>query len=95
VYTDDDAFAGHSASEVFAAATPVFTELIAASDVVIGETLICHGLGLLIALHQPCRASIGTSISPSYWHIAALVTSCTPQTHRSRADAAVTGRDAG
>ena len=36
VYADDAAFADHGASEVHAAATPVFTELIAAADVLIG-----------------------------------------------------------
>lgn len=45
VYADDDAFAAHSASDVHAAASPVFTELIAAADVVIGETLMAKGLG--------------------------------------------------
>jgi len=45
VYADDDAFAAHRASEVHAAASPVFTELIAASDVTIGETLMAKGLG--------------------------------------------------
>ena len=45
VYADGDAFAAHSASEVHAAASPVFIELIAASDVIIGETLMAKGLG--------------------------------------------------
>jgi (4S)-4-hydroxy-5-phosphonooxypentane-2,3-dione isomerase len=45
VYADDDAFAAHRASEVHAAASPVFTELIAASDVIIGEKLLATGLG--------------------------------------------------
>ncbi len=44
-YADDDAFAAHSASEVHAAASPVFTELIAAADVTIGETLMAKGPG--------------------------------------------------
>jgi len=44
VYVDDDAFAAHRASEAHAAASPVFTELIAASDFVIGETLVAKGL---------------------------------------------------
>ena len=44
VYADDAAFAAHSASEVHAAASPVFTELISASDVIIGETLMAKGL---------------------------------------------------
>ena len=45
VYADDTAFAAHSASELHAAASPVFTELIAAADVLIGQTLIATGLG--------------------------------------------------
>ena len=45
VYADDTAFAAHSASEVHAAATPLFTELIARSDVMIGETVMAKGLG--------------------------------------------------
>ena len=45
VYADDAAFAAHSSSEVHAAASGVFTELIAAADVMIGETLIAKGLG--------------------------------------------------
>lgn len=45
VYADDDAFAAHTASEVHAAASSVFTELIAAADVIIGETLMAKGLG--------------------------------------------------
>ena len=44
VYADHDAFAAYSASEVHAAASPVFTELIAAADVIIGETLMAKGL---------------------------------------------------
>jgi len=44
VYADDDALAAHGASAVHAAASPVFTELIAASDVMIGETLLAKGL---------------------------------------------------
>lgn len=44
VYADDAAFAAHTASEVHAAAAPVFTELIAASDVLTGETLMAQGL---------------------------------------------------
>jgi hypothetical protein len=35
---------------VHAAASPVFTELIAAADVLIGETLIAAGLGGQLAL---------------------------------------------
>jgi autoinducer 2-degrading protein len=45
IYADEDAFAAHSASEAHAAASPVFTELIAAFDVTIGETLMAKGLG--------------------------------------------------
>ena len=45
VYADEDAFAAHTASEVHAAASAVFTELIAASDVIIGETLMAKGVG--------------------------------------------------
>jgi (4S)-4-hydroxy-5-phosphonooxypentane-2,3-dione isomerase len=44
VYADEDAFAAHRTSEVHAAASPVFTELIAAADVIIGETLMAKGL---------------------------------------------------
>ena len=45
VYADDAAFAAHRASDVHAAAEPVFTELIAAADFMIGETLMAKGLG--------------------------------------------------
>lgn len=45
VHADNAAFAAHSSSEVHAAAAPVFTELIAAADVIIGETLMAKGLG--------------------------------------------------
>ena len=45
VYADDAAFAAHSASDVHAAAAPVFTELIAAADVMVGETVMAKGLG--------------------------------------------------
>ena len=34
----------HSTSEVHAAASPVFAELIAAADVITGETLMAKGL---------------------------------------------------
>jgi quinol monooxygenase YgiN len=44
VYADEEAFAAHSASEVNAAASPVFTGLIAAADVLIGGTLMAKGL---------------------------------------------------
>jgi autoinducer 2-degrading protein len=45
VYADPGAFTTHSASDVHADASPVFTELIAASDVMVGETLMAKGLG--------------------------------------------------
>ena len=45
VYADDAAFTAHSASDVPAAASPVFAELIAGADVLVGETLIATGLG--------------------------------------------------
>jgi (4S)-4-hydroxy-5-phosphonooxypentane-2,3-dione isomerase len=45
VYADDNAFAAHRASDAHAAAAPAFTELIAAADVMIGETLMAKGLG--------------------------------------------------
>ena len=45
VYADEAAFAAHGASEVHAAATPIFGELIAASDFVVGETVMAKGLG--------------------------------------------------
>jgi len=44
VYADDAAFAAHSTSEAHAAAAPAFTDLIAASDILIGETLLAKGL---------------------------------------------------
>jgi hypothetical protein len=46
VYAGEEAFAVHSASKAHAAASPVFTELIAASDVIIGETVMANGLEL-------------------------------------------------
>lgn len=45
IYADDAAFAAHGASDVHAAAAPVFTELIARADVMFGETLMAKGLG--------------------------------------------------
>jgi autoinducer 2-degrading protein len=45
VYADDAAFAAHRATEVHAAAAPVFTELIAGADVIVGETVMAKGLG--------------------------------------------------
>jgi (4S)-4-hydroxy-5-phosphonooxypentane-2,3-dione isomerase len=44
-YADDAAFAAHRASELHAAVAPVFADLIAEADVVIGETLMAKGLG--------------------------------------------------
>jgi len=44
VYADEAAFEVHRASKVHAAATPVFEELIAESDFIIGETLLAKGL---------------------------------------------------
>ena len=44
VYADDDAFTAHAASDVHTAATPAFTEFIAAADVIVGETLMAKGL---------------------------------------------------
>jgi quinol monooxygenase YgiN len=44
IYADDAAFAAHRASDTHAA-TPVFTELIARADVMLGETLMAKGLG--------------------------------------------------
>jgi hypothetical protein len=41
----EEAFAARGTSEVHAAASSVFTELIAAADVIIGETLMATGLG--------------------------------------------------
>lgn len=45
IYADGAALTAHSSSGVHAAASPVFAELIAASDVLIGETLAAKGLG--------------------------------------------------
>jgi len=44
IYADDAAFTAHGASDVHAAAAPVFTELIAGADVIIGETLMAKGI---------------------------------------------------
>jgi (4S)-4-hydroxy-5-phosphonooxypentane-2,3-dione isomerase len=44
VYADEAAFEAHGASEVQAAATPVFTELIVESEVIVGEALMGKGL---------------------------------------------------
>ena len=45
IYADDAGFAAHRATEVHAAAEPVFTDLIAVADVTIGETVMATGLG--------------------------------------------------
>jgi (4S)-4-hydroxy-5-phosphonooxypentane-2,3-dione isomerase len=44
IYANEAAFAAHRATEVHAAAEPVFTDLIAAADVTIGETVMATGL---------------------------------------------------
>ena len=44
IYADDAAFAAHRSNEVHAAVSATFTDLIAASNVLIGETLIAKGL---------------------------------------------------
>ncbi len=44
LYADEAAFAVHGSSEVHAAATPVFTEVIADADVIVGEALMGKGL---------------------------------------------------
>jgi quinol monooxygenase YgiN len=43
LYADDAAFALHSSSEAHAAATPVFTEVIADADVMVGEAVMGKG----------------------------------------------------
>jgi (4S)-4-hydroxy-5-phosphonooxypentane-2,3-dione isomerase len=43
IYADEAAFAAHAGSEVHAAATPVFTELIAEADVIKGELVMGKG----------------------------------------------------
>jgi quinol monooxygenase YgiN len=53
IYAGDAAFAAHRATEVHAAAEPVFTDLIAAADVTIGETVMATGLGVR---HGNCAA---------------------------------------
>jgi quinol monooxygenase YgiN len=45
IYADDAAFAAHGASDIHTAAAPVFAELIARADVMIGETLMAKGPG--------------------------------------------------
>jgi quinol monooxygenase YgiN len=44
IYADEAAFAAHRATGVHAVAESVFTELIAAADVTIGETVMATGL---------------------------------------------------
>jgi quinol monooxygenase YgiN len=44
IYAGDAAFAAHHATGAHAAAEPAFTELIAAADVTIGETVMATGL---------------------------------------------------
>ena len=44
IYADDAAFAAHGASDVHAAAAPVFTGLIAGADIIMGETVMATGL---------------------------------------------------
>ena len=43
LYADEAAFELHSSSDVHAAATPVFTELIAEADVTVGEAVMGKG----------------------------------------------------
>jgi autoinducer 2-degrading protein len=43
LYADDDAFAAHRGSEAMAAATPTLGELIAESELIIGEPLSAKG----------------------------------------------------
>jgi len=44
LYTDGDAFAAHSGSDAMAAAGPVLGELIAESELIVGEALYGKGL---------------------------------------------------
>src|SRR5947208_7352029 len=44
IYADEAAFAVHGSSEVHAAATPVFIELIDDADVLVGEYLMGKGI---------------------------------------------------
>jgi quinol monooxygenase YgiN len=44
IYADEAAFAVHGGSEVHAAATPVFADLIDDADVFVGEYLIGKGI---------------------------------------------------
>jgi (4S)-4-hydroxy-5-phosphonooxypentane-2,3-dione isomerase len=45
LYADEVAFEVHGASDVHAAATPVFSELIEDADVIVGEAVMGKGLG--------------------------------------------------
>jgi quinol monooxygenase YgiN len=44
LYADDDAFAAHRGSDAMAAATPALGELIAESELIIGEPVSAKGL---------------------------------------------------
>jgi autoinducer 2-degrading protein len=44
LYADDDAFAAHRGSDAMAAATPTLGELIAESELIIGEPLSAKGV---------------------------------------------------
>jgi autoinducer 2-degrading protein len=44
IYTDDDAFAAHRASEAMAAATPALAEFIADAELIIGEPVSAKGV---------------------------------------------------
>jgi quinol monooxygenase YgiN len=44
LYTDDDAFAAHGASDAMAQAAPAFGSLIADSELILGEPVLAKGL---------------------------------------------------
>jgi quinol monooxygenase YgiN len=44
IYADEAAFALHGSSDVHAAATPIFADLIDAADVIVGEYVIGKGV---------------------------------------------------
>lgn len=44
IYADESAFSTHVKSDAHAAAAPIFTELIAQSELMIGETVMAAGL---------------------------------------------------
>jgi autoinducer 2-degrading protein len=44
IYADNDAFTAHGSSEVHAAATPVFTDLIDEAEVIMGEFVMGKGV---------------------------------------------------